>query len=139
MLTSIIGAGVIIAVVAYFVDFVLWTYVFKKGFDPLTSSAGSPEQRKAAMGPMLAKEALNALAFGVIFALVYARLHGSLWAEGVMGGMEFGTILWLPTIAAASISNGIWFDKARPLARANFWGWLIKFNVVGTVAAFLIK
>ncbi|MBI3810631.1 MAG: hypothetical protein HY283_00260 [Nitrospirae bacterium] len=140
MFWTIIGVGVLTAVVAYFVDFILWTYVFTEGFAELTSLPyRDKEKMKAHMGPMLAKSALNTLVFGIAFVLIYVRLHEHLWASGVMGGMEFGTILWLPSAAVASIGNGIWFDKVRPLARANFWSWLIKMNIVGIVAALLIK
>lgn len=42
-------------------------------------------------------------------------------------------------VRQTAVGNGIWFDKVRPLARANFWSWLIKMNIVGIVAALLIK
>lgn len=139
MIWTIIWGGVVTAMVAYFVDFLLWSYVFTEGFGELTSLHGDKEKMKSQMGPMLAKSFLNTLLFGIVFVAIYARLRNSLWAAGVLGGMEFGVVLWLPTIAVASIGNGIWFDKARPLARANFWIWLIKLNVAGIVVAFLIK
>lgn len=136
----VIWVGVVTAVVAYFVDFVLWTYVFTEGFGELTSlSYRDKEKMKAHMGPMLAKSFPNTLVFGIAFVLIYARLKNGLWAGGLLGGMEFGTILWLPSVAVASIGNGIRFDKVCPLARANFWIWLIKLNVAGIVAALLIK
>ena len=137
---TIIWVGVVTSIVAYFVDFILWTYVFKEGFGELTSLPyRDKEKMKAHMGPMLAKSFLNTLVFGIAFVLIYARLKNSLWASGVLGGMEFGTVLWLPTIAVASVGNGIWFDKTRPLAKANSLSWVIKLNVAGIIAALLIK
>jgi len=139
MIWTVIWVGVVTGIVAYFVDFVMWTYVFTEGFGEMTSLHGDKEKLKSAMGSMLVKSFLNTLVFGIVFVLIYSRLKNSLWAGGLLGGMEFGTILWLPTIAVASIGSGIWFDKVRPLARASFWIWLIKLNIVGIVAALLIK
>lgn len=53
--------------------------------------------------------------------------------------MEFGTILWLPTIGLETIGSGVWFDKVRPLLWAQFWSWLVRVNVAGIVVALLIK
>src|SRR2546425_13070450 len=104
-----IGAGLITGVVAYVVDFVMWGKVFTKGMEPF-STPPQPGQ-PIAMGPMLAKAAVLALVFGVIFAGLYQHFKSSLWATGIFGGMEFGTILWLPTIALATIGSGVWYDK----------------------------
>lgn len=134
---TLIGVGVVTAIVAYMLDFVLWTKVFTAGIRELSSL--TPGKAKGQMGSMMAKSFANTLVFGIVFALVYARLKNGLWASGVLGGMEFGTILWLLTIAVASIGNGIWLDKVRTLAKANFWAWLIKLNVAGIVVALLIK
>lgn len=132
-----IVAGLITGVVAYFVDFVMWGKVFTKGMDQYVTPppAGQPVQ----MGPMLMKAAALALLFGVIFAGLYQHFKSSLWATGILGGMEFGTILWLPTIALASIGSGVWFDKVRPLLNAQFWSWLVRANAAGIVASLLIK
>ncbi len=132
---TIVWVGLTAGIVAYLVDFVLWSFVFTKGMRELSSVA--PGQVR--MGPLLAKSFANALVFGLVFALSYAKLRGSLWAGGIPGGMEFGTILWLPTIAIASVGNAIWLDRVRPVARANFWTWLIKLNAAGIVAALFIR
>jgi len=128
---------VVTAIVAYVLDYFLWTKVFTAGIRELSSL--TPEKAKGQMGSMMAKSFANTLVFGIVFALVYARLKNGLWASGVLGGMEFGTILWFLTIAVATVGNGIWLDKIRPLAKANFWAWLIKLNVAGIVVALLIK
>jgi hypothetical protein len=132
-----IVAGVITGVVAYVVDFVMWSKVFTKGMEQYSTppAAGQP----IAMTPLLVKAAVLALAFGVILAGLYAHFRTSLWATGILGGMEFGTILWLPTIALATIGSGVWFDKVRPLLNAQFWSWLVRVNVAGIVLALLIK
>lgn len=131
-----IVAGVVIGVVAFFLDWILWSKVFAKWIGQYT--AHTPETAKAVMGTMMAKSALVSIVFGLAFAFLYARFQPQLWASGVKGGMEFGTILWLPTIAMGSILHGIWLEKARPLLKADFWGWLIKLNVAGIVVALLL-
>jgi hypothetical protein len=66
---------------------------------------------------------------------------GSLWVTsgGVLAGMEFATVLWLPTIALSTLGSGVWYDKARPLLNATFWAWLIRMNVGGIVVGLLVK
>ena len=93
------------------------------------------------LGPMMIKSALLSLAFGVILAYLYARFMGSLWVPGggPLAGMEFATVLWLPTIALSTIGTGVWYDKARPLMNATFWAWLVRMNVAGLVLGFLVK
>ncbi len=132
-----IGAGLVIAIVAYVTDFVLWSFVFTTGMDQYFS--GTKEDARATMGLKLTKSAALTLVFGLVFALVYTQLRTNLWAKGVLGGLEFGTILWLPTIALQNVGSGVWFDKVRPLLKAQFWGWLIKLNIAGLVAALLIR
>jgi hypothetical protein len=92
------------------------------------------------MGPALAQSAVLALVFGVVLAFTYQRVAGTLWVErgGPLAGMEFGTVLWLPTVALATVGGGVWFDKARPLFRAQFWTWLVRLNVAGLVLGFLM-
>ncbi len=130
MYWTILWVGVVTGVVAHIIDFVLWSFVFTQGIGELSSIHGDKEKMKAQMRSMV---------FGILFVLVYARLRSGLWATGILGGMEFGTILWLPTIAISSISNSIWLDKVRPLAWASFWAWLIRLNVAGIVAALLMR
>jgi hypothetical protein len=93
------------------------------------------------MGPMMVKSALLAFAFGVILAYLYHRFMGSLWVTsgGPLAGMEFATVLWLPTIALSTLGSGVWYDKARPLLNATFWAWLIRMNVAGIVVGLLVK
>ena len=132
-----IVAGVITGVVAFFVDFVMWSKVFTKGMDAFFTPP--PAGQQVQMGPRLAKAGVLALVFGVVVAGLYYHFKGSLWARDVLGGMEFGTILWLPTIALSTIGSGVWFDKVRPLLMATFWTWLIRLNVAGIVVGLLIK
>ena len=131
-----IVAGLITGVGAYVVDFVMWSKVFRKGMDQYVTPP--PAGQNIEMGPMLAKAAVLALAFGLIVAGLYQHFKTSLWASGVLGGMEFGTILWL-TIGLATIGTSVWFDKVRTLMNAQFWAWLVRANVAGIVAAVLVK
>jgi hypothetical protein len=131
-----IVAGLITGVAAYVVDFVMWSKVFTKGMDQYVTPP--PAGQKIEMGAMLAKAAVLALAFGLIVAGLYQHFKASLWASGVLGGMEFGTILWL-TIGLATIGTSVWFDKVRTLMNAQFWAWLVRANVAGIVVAALIK
>jgi len=132
-----IVAGLITGAVAYVVDFVMWSKVFTKGMDQYVTPP--PAGQPIAMGPLLVKAAALALVFGLVFAGLYAHFNPSLWATGILGGMEFGTILWLPTIGLETIGSGVWFDKVRPLLWAQFWSWLVRLNVAGIVVALLIK
>src|SRR5437773_6036468 len=73
----------------------------------------SPEEGKKMMAANLPKSAVLALLFGVLLAWFYGRLKGGLWVQGggPLAGMEFATILWLPTIALSTIGGSIWYDK----------------------------
>ncbi len=134
-----IVAGLIAGVVAYLVDWVMWSYVFNKGMDAFASPppAGQPMN----MGPMLAKSAVLALVFGILLAYLYARFRTSLWVEGggALAGMEFAAVLWLPTIALSTLGGGVWFDKVRPLHTATFWAWLARMEAAGLVVGMLIR
>lgn len=132
---SWIIAGLITGVVVYLVDYVMWGKVFTKGMEQY-STPPAPGQ-PIAMGAMLAKAAGLALLFGVIFAGLYGHFRTSLWATGILGGMEFGTILWLP-IGLATVGSGVWYDRVRRLLWAQFWAWLVRANVAGIVVALLI-
>jgi len=78
--------------------------------------------------------------FGVLMALIYHKLMNSLWVPaGPVAGVEFATVLWLPTIALATIGSGVWFAKARPLHMAMFWAWLARMAAAGLVLGFLVK
>jgi hypothetical protein len=129
-------AGLLTGVVAWLVDFVLWTKVFTKGMDQFFTPP--PAGQRAAMGPQIAGSLVLAIVFGVVFALVYSHLRGSLWASGIAGGMEFGSILWIG-IAFLALGNSVWYDKVRPLMNAVFWAWLIRLNVAGVAVALLVK
>jgi hypothetical protein len=131
--------GLIAGVAAWLADFVLWTKVFTRGMDQYVTPppAGQPVN----MGPMMIKSALLALAFGVMLAYLYARFMGALWVAGggALAGMEFATVLWLPTIAVSTLGSGVWYDRARPLMNAMCWAWLIRMNVAGIVVGLLMK
>jgi len=137
---SWIVAGLIGGVVAWFADYFLWSKVFTKGMENLALDL-SPEEMKKFMGPAMAKSAVLALAFGILFAYLYQQFRSDLWVSGggILAGMEFATVLWLPTIALETLGAGVWFVKAQGLLRASFWAWLIRMNLVGLVVGLLLK
>jgi len=133
-------AGLIAGVIAYLVDWVMWGKVFTKGMDAFLTPM-TPEEMKAFMGPAMAKTAVLALLFGVIFAYLYARFRGALWVEGggPLAGMEFATVLWLPTILLSTIGGSVWYTKVRSLHAATAWAWLARMNAAGIVVGLLMK
>ena len=135
-----IVAGLIGGVGAYVSDYVMWGKVFTKGLDAFVTPM-SPDEMKKFMGPALAKSAVLSLVFGVLLAYLYAHFRDSLWVKGggPIAGMEFATVLWLPTIALATIGSGVWYAKARPLHMAMFWAWLVRINVAGLLIGLLSK
>jgi len=137
---SWIVAGLIGGVVAWLADWVLWSKVFTKGMEDLAVKM-SPEEMKSFMGPAMAKSAILAIAYGLIFTYLYAQFRTDLWVNGggPLAGMEFATVLWLPTIALMTMGSGVWYTKARTLLQANFWAWLIRMNLVGLVVGLLLK
>lgn len=134
-------AGLIGGVGAFFADYVMWSNVVNKGLEPFGTKPPTPEDEKKMMAAKLPKAGLESLAFGVLLSLFYGRFKGGLWVQGggILAGMEFATILWLSTIALLTISSGVWFDKARPLLRAQFWAWLVRMNVAGLLIGLLQK
>jgi hypothetical protein len=100
-----------------------------------------PAGQAVNMGPMMVKSAVLSLVFGVLLAFLYNRFMDRLWVQGggVMAGMEFATILWLPTIALSTLGTGVWYDRVRALMNATFWSWLIRMNVAGIVVGVLVK
>ena len=132
-------AGLIAGLAAWFADFFLWTKVFTKGMDEYMTKP--PAGQAVNMSPMMVKSAILSLVFGVLLAFLYSRFMGSLWVQGggVLAGMEFATILWLPTIALSTIGTGVWYDRVRALMNATFWAWLIRMNVAGIVVGLLVK
>lgn len=132
-------AGLIAGLAAWFADFFLWTKVFTKGMDDYMTKP--PAGQAVNMGPMMVKSAVLSLVFGVLLALFYHRFMGALWVQGggVLAGMEFATILWLPTIALSTLGTGVWYDRVRALMNATFWSWLIRMNVGGIVVGLLVK
>ena len=138
-MNSWLVAGLIAGVVAYVVDYVMWGKVFTKGMESYAEPL-SPEQLKAFMGPALAKSAVIALLFGLVFAFLYGRLRMGLWVEGggPVAGMEFGTVLWLP-ILFSTLGGSIWWTRVRALHNATMWAWLVRLNACGLVVGFLMK
>jgi len=135
-----IVAGLIAGVIAYLVDWLMWGKVFVKGMDAFMTPM-SPEEMKRFMGPAMAKSAVLALVFGVLFAYLYGQFRGSLWVQGggPLAGMEFATVLWLPTIFLATIGSGVWYVRAKPLHMAMCWAWLARMNAAGIVVGLLMK
>jgi len=132
-------AGLIAGVVAWFADYFLWGKVFTKGMENQVTPL--PAGQTMNMGPMMVKSFVLAVAYGLIFTYLYARFSPSLWVAGggPLAGMEFATVLWLPTIALSTLGTGVWYDKARPLMNATFWAWLIRMNIVGLVVGLLMR
>jgi len=135
-----IVAGLIAGVVAWLVDWLMWGKIFTKGMD-LFMMQMSPEDMKKFMGQAMLKSAVLALVFGVILAGFYGQFKSDLWVQpgGPLAGMEFGAVLWLPTIALATVGNGVWYIKARPLQMATFWAWLARLLASGLVVGLLMK
>jgi len=137
---SWIVAGLIAAVVVYLVDWVMWSKVFTTGLDAFVTQM-TPEEMKRFMGPALAKSAVLTLAFGLLLAWFYGRFRGALWVQhgGALAGMEFATVLWLPTIFLAMVGSGVWYAKVRQLQMATCWEWLVRMNAAGLVVGLLMK
>ena len=121
-------AGLIAGVVAYLVDWVLWSKVFTKGMDAFVATM-TPEEMKRFMGPALAKSAVLSLVFGLLLAWFYGQFRGALWVQsaGPLAGMEFATVLWVP-LCLAMLGSGVWYAKAKLLTMATCWAWLIRMN-----------
>jgi hypothetical protein len=137
-----IVAGLIGGVGAFFADYVMWGKVFTgPEMQAFGTFPASPEEGKKMMAANMPKSAVLALVFGVLLAWFYQRLKGGLWVQGggVLAGMEFATLLWLPTIALSTIGSGVWYDKVRPLLKATFWSWLVRMNVAGLLIGLLAK
>jgi hypothetical protein len=133
-------AGLIGGVGAFFADYVMWSKVFTKGLEAFGTMPPDPEEGKKMMAANLPKSAVLALVFGVVLACFYARFKSALWVQGggILAGMEFATILWVP-IAFVSLGSAVWFDKARPLLKAQLWAWLVRMNVAGLLIGLLQK
>ena len=132
-------AGLVAGVVAYLVDWVLWSKVFTTGMDAFVTPM-SPEEMKKFMGPAMAKSAVLSLVFGLLLAWLYARFRGALWDQsgGPLAGMEWATVLWLPMLFAM-VGSSVWYVRARPLNMATCWAWLIRMNAAGIVVGWWIK
>lgn len=131
--------GVIAGVAAWLADYLMWGKVFMKGMENQVTPP--PAGQAMNMAPMMVKSFLLAVVFGVVFAYLFARFSPSLWVAGggALAGMEFATVLWLPTIALSTVGTSVWYDRARPLMNATFWAWLVRMNVAGLVVGLLLK
>jgi hypothetical protein len=138
---SWVVAGLIAGVGAFFADYVMWGKVFTKGMEAFGTFPPSPEEGKKMMAANLPKAAVLALVFGVLLAWFYTRFRGGLWVQGggLLAGMEFATVLWLPTILLADVGSGVWYDKVRPLLKAQSVSWLVRMNVAGLLVGLLVK
>ena len=137
-----IVAGLIAGVGAFFADYVMWGKVFTGPDMPAFGTMPpTPAEQQKLMAANLPKSALLALIFGVLLAWFYHQLKAGLWAKGggPLAGMEFATMLWLPTIALSTVGSGVWYDKVRPLFKATFWSWLVRLNVAGFIVGLLVK
>src|SRR5256886_17013149 len=100
----------------------------------------TPEEMKRFMGPAMAKSAVLALIFGVLFAWFYGQFRPCLWVQGggPLAGMEFATVLWGPTILLSTLGGSVWHTKVRPLTMATAWPWLARSKAPRIVVALLI-
>ena len=129
-------AGLIAGLVAWFADYFMWSKVFTKGMDHLGTLEGAQER----MGGMMITSAVLSFAWVVLFAYLYRHFMNSLWvAQGPLAGMELATTMWLATIVFANLGSGVWYDKARPLLKAQVWAWLVRSNAAGIVVGLLVK
>ena len=138
---SWIVAGLIAGVGAFLADFVMWGKVFTKGMEQYGTMPSSPEEGKKMMAANMPKAAVLALVFGVLLSYFYVQFRSDLWVKGggPLAGMEFATVLWLPTIALSTIGSGVWYDRVRRLLKATFWSWLVRMNVAGLIVGLLVK
>ena len=131
-------AGLIAGVVAFLVDWVMWSMVFTKGLEGFAEMppAGQPMN----MGPMLMKSGVLSLLFGLFLAFTYARLMGGLWVAGggPLAGMEFAAVLWLP-IAFQTTGGAVWYTKVKRLFDATCWAWLARMLAAGLVVGLFVK
>ena len=132
-------AGLVAGVVAYLVDWVLWTKVFTTGMDAYVTPM-SPEEMKKFMGPAMAKSAVLSLAFGLLLAWLYGRFRGALWVQqgGPLAGMEWASVLWLPLLFAM-VGSSVWYVRTRSLSMATCWAWLIRMNAAGIVVGLMMR
>ena len=129
-----IVAGLIGGLVAYVADYVMWGKVFTKGME----SYGTFENVEARMPGMIAKSAVLALLWGLLFAFLYRRFKDDLWvAPGLLAGMELATVLWAATILFLAAGSAVWYDKTRRLLNAQLWAWLVRMNAAGAVIGVL--
>ena len=132
-------AGLVGGVGAFFADYLMWGKVFTKGMEQYSTPV-PPGQMKQVMAKNLPKSAVLALVFGLLLAGFYNRLKGGLWiAAGPLAGMEFATLLWLPTIALSTLGGSVWYDKLRPIHRATMWSWLVRMNVAGLLVGAITR
>lgn len=138
-MSSIWVAGLVAGVVVFLVDWVLWSKVFTTGMEAFVTQM-SPEEMKKFMGPAMAKSAVLALVFGVLFAWFYGRFRGALWVQsgGPLAGMEFATVLWIP-ICLAMFGSSVWYLKVKSLQMATCWAWLIRMNAAGIVVGLFMR
>ena len=137
-----IVAGLIAGVGAFFADYVMWGKVFTgPEMHAFGTMPPTPEEQQKLMAANMPKSGLLALTFGVVFAWFYHQLKAALWAKGggPLAGMEFATMLWVCTIALATLGSGVWYDKVRPLLKATFWSWLVRMNVAGIIVGLLVR
>lgn len=133
-----IVAGLIAGVIAHFVDFIMWTFVFNKGMQDYTSMSMATPPTTAQMMPMMIKSLVINLFMGIVFVNVYIHLRTEPVVHGIFGGAEFGVVLWLPTIFTQNVLSGIWFDKPRRLMMASAIVMLIKLICLGLFASFVL-
>lgn len=131
----VLWVGLIVSVLAFAIDGVLWSFVFNKGMEPfIPEHKESPRER---MAGLMLRQFANALLFGLAFTYFFRLVAPSLPA-GVLGGLAFGLLLWLPTAAHQTLANLNWYGKIKPVAVANAWTHLAKSLVCGIVVSLLV-
>jgi uncharacterized protein (DUF2062 family) len=135
MFVTVAGVSLVVTIVAFGLDSVAWSFVFNTGMEHLVTM--TMEEAKPQMGALLAKQFANTLLFGIGFTVFYTIVRGALPA-GVVGGLLFAILLWLPSVAHQAIGNNIWYGKAKALAKATALSALAKCVVSGVIVALLI-
>jgi hypothetical protein len=136
MFVTVAGVSLVVTIVAFGLDSIAWTFVFNNGMEHLMTT--TMEEAKPQMGALLAKQFANTLLFGIGFTVFYAVVRGAL-PGGILGGLLFAVLLWLPSVAHQAIGNNIWYGKAKALAKATALSALAKCLVSGVIVSLLVR
>lgn len=113
-MTTVLGISLVVTVVAYLVDGVVWTLSYFR------------------------RQCAITLLYGIGFTSLYMHIRPALQTTGWLSGIEFGLLLWLPTTAFLALSTYNCYDKLSAHARATLWIGIVKNAVAGLVAVMLV-